>query len=295
MSEQQIKNPKIQETVDRIKGMTEVISQCSSLGMENDSMTSLIKELYFHDTRQEKQAALFSALSKAQGEFPTIEKDKTVKVTTKKGGVYYFKYATYSAIKKAIKEPLAKHGLSVRHETFENKNILRTILMHEGGGFVYSDMPLKSNDDPKEYGSMVTYKRRYNLCALLDIDSDEDDDAGAATGDETHPVSREEYDANKNQGAEPKTVSDKQLKRLFAITKAAGYSPQWVDNMVKKKWGLDSKSKLNKQQYDVVCDYLEKNPNEKPPETPQEEIEQAFDDSDNPFGPEMDDFTGGAY
>jgi len=44
------------------------------------------------------------ALSKAQASFEAIEKDKTVKVTTKTGGSYSFQYSTLDAIVKATKK-----------------------------------------------------------------------------------------------------------------------------------------------------------------------------------------------
>lgn len=46
--------------------------------------------------------------------------------------------------------------------------------------------PLKKVDNPQQMGSLVTYARRYALCAVLNIVAEDDDDGGAAAAGQRH-------------------------------------------------------------------------------------------------------------
>ena len=56
---------------------------------------------------------LFAALAAAQGEFPPIERTKTVRVSMKAGGSYTFDYAPLDQVQKVCAPVLAKHGICV--------------------------------------------------------------------------------------------------------------------------------------------------------------------------------------
>jgi hypothetical protein len=60
---------------------------------------------------------------------------------------------------------------------------LNTILLHESGEFISSEMKIVTKDDrnPQAYGSAISYARRYSLQAMLCVGA-EDDDAETATG-----------------------------------------------------------------------------------------------------------------
>lgn len=48
--------------------------------------------------------------------------------------------------------------------------------------------------------------------------------------------------------------SEKQLKRLFAISKEHGWSSEAVKAVMAERWGIDSTSELTRGQYDTLCD-----------------------------------------
>ncbi|MGJ0848149.1 hypothetical protein ACR77J_15775 [Tissierella praeacuta] len=52
-------------------------------------------------------------------------------------------------------------------------------------------------------------------------------------------------------------LSDKQIQRLYAIAKAAGYTIEQVKTDVKKQLNIEV-SELSKQQYDAICEVYEK-------------------------------------
>jgi hypothetical protein len=94
------------------------------------------------------------------------------------------KYATLASILDTVREPLAEHAISrVQTETSdEHGNWLETRLVHASGQWIGSRRwfaPL--NAKPQEYGSALTYARRYSLATLCGISADQDDDAEAAT------------------------------------------------------------------------------------------------------------------
>ncbi len=127
------------------------------------------------------QAALYAALAKAQGEFPPIPRDKTVTVRTKDGRSYTFAYAPLETIFATIRLELSGNGLAVT-QTFRGDDLI-TSLLHSGGGMIESVMRCQRQTGTwQEFGSAITYARRYALVALLGLATEEDDDGNHASG-----------------------------------------------------------------------------------------------------------------
>lgn len=135
-----------------------------------------------------EQGALAAALAKAQSAFPTIPRDKEVKVTMKSGGSYTFKYAPLDTILAAVRKPLADNGLAIVQLLDEGD--LVTMLLHADGGVLsgHLTIPLPENGTVQELGSAITYLRRYSLQAMLGIAAEEDDDGNRASGNVAAPA-----------------------------------------------------------------------------------------------------------
>jgi len=119
------------------------------------------------------------ALAKAQGEMRHAEKNKTIKMPGRED----YKYVSLSGVIDSIREPLSKNGLAICQQLCEQngKLLLVTTLSHTSGQFFRSYMPIRSDIlKPQDFGSEMTYKKRYSLCAMLCQDSDEDDDGSCA-------------------------------------------------------------------------------------------------------------------
>lgn len=132
---------------------------------------------------------LAKALNKAQAKFPPIPRTKTVRVETKTGAEYTFTYAPLDSIRDAVLPALTETGLSYSQlltTSLDNpeRPALRTMLLHESGESIESTFPLPVEGFPsaQEYGSLITYFRRYALVALLGIATEEDDDGNRASG-----------------------------------------------------------------------------------------------------------------
>jgi hypothetical protein len=116
---------------------------------------------------------LAAALARAQGEFENPTKDRT-------NPHFRNKYATLDSMQTATRPILAKHGLSVVQLPTPAPSLI-TRLMHSSGQSVQSETPMPASLKPQEYGSALTYMRRYAYAAILNITADEDDDAEAAS------------------------------------------------------------------------------------------------------------------
>ena len=128
------------------------------------------------------------ALAKAQGEIKPAPKDAD-------NPYFKSKYSSLPAVREAMQEAFARHGLSVVQMPMvkDNQLQLRTVLLHESGqwldcGTLAADVDLAN---PQKVGSAVTYFRRYALAAISQCVSDEDDDANAAS-QKTKPTKKEQ-------------------------------------------------------------------------------------------------------
>ena len=111
------------------------------------------------------------ALAKAQAQYATVAKSKTVKLPS-----YSYSYADLADIMTMLRTPLADAGLFILHFTRETGDglMLETRVVHTSGQFIASELPLAGNS-PQALGGDMTYKRRYSLC-LLGVVTDEDVD-----------------------------------------------------------------------------------------------------------------------
>lgn len=132
--------------------------------------------------KSEEIDKLAIALAKFQGSLEQPSLNSEVKVRSKTGGEYKFKYADLSECKRAAKQPLADNELSVC-QLIEDDYSIRTILLHSSGQWISSKVRMPSNTaDAQSIGSAITYAKRYAFCAILGIVADDDEDANIASG-----------------------------------------------------------------------------------------------------------------
>jgi hypothetical protein len=136
------------------------------------------------DGNESNIGALYGALAKAQGAFAPIAKNRTVQITMKSGGKYAFRYADLEAIIAATRKGLSENGLAVFQTLTpiaEGRTVLKTIVAHSSGHSVASEITLPgiaTIDDPKIFGAVMSYFRRYQLSGLLGVAADDDLDEG---------------------------------------------------------------------------------------------------------------------
>jgi hypothetical protein len=131
--------------------------------------------------QSENITELAKALTKLQGDLKTVPKEKI-------NPFHKSKYADLSAIWEMCRKRLADSGLSLVQSTdvMENNIVLETTLLHTSGQWLRGKLALNPvKMDPQGIGSAMTYGRRYSMCAMLGIATDEDDDAEKAMGRQT--------------------------------------------------------------------------------------------------------------
>lgn len=138
------------------------------------------------ETMSKEVVELFTAMAKVQGLFSVIEK-------TKDG--YGYKYADLECITEMIKPLFKEHGLFFWQDLAPAQGgvLISTTIAHRSGQWKKSDplyvplVPNKKTNAAQEMGVIVTYGKRYSLCATLGIITKDEDTDGAYKGDYGQP------------------------------------------------------------------------------------------------------------
>ena len=180
---------------------------------------------------------LFSALSKAQGEFESVSKGET-------NPFFKSKYAGLPDVVKAASPILAENGLMVSQFITQNETGeegLEVILGHSSGQYISRFMKMHlSKLDSQGQGSATTYARRYSYMAVLGLVADEDDDGNRAT----QPA---EGATRPTEARKPPTAVGSDDPRLNAILGAEGTGNTFIDDLCAKyrQYGKLSENQLN--------------------------------------------------
>jgi len=120
---------------------------------------------------------LFSSLLQAQTHLANPKKDTTG---------YGYKYAQLDQIIEIVKPVLAEYGLGIIQSPHgpivDGCLTLKTIIFHESGQHLIEQfaIPLKEGTNvTQDYGSALTYARRYHLLSLFNLAAEDDDGAGS--------------------------------------------------------------------------------------------------------------------
>ncbi|MBO6302656.1 MAG: ERF family protein [Ruminiclostridium sp.] len=119
---------------------------------------------------------LLAELVELQSEMPTMPKSSQA---------YGYKYADLDTIVTAIKPLMHKHGLGYMQGiggVKDGETTITTRIFNKSGQYVEDTAALPvinsmKNNAAQTLGMSITYMRRYALCAMLGITSDEDTDA----------------------------------------------------------------------------------------------------------------------
>lgn len=131
---------------------------------------------------------LIQALARASQKFSGLSKDATGQVSDRK-----YQYMSLDSILAVVRPALAAEGLYLWHDPKINKDILEVNCHLTDGEHTLSNsvpMPIafgEKSNRAQAMGSLLTYGKRYSLCALLSIGASEDDDAQAT---ETTPEAK---------------------------------------------------------------------------------------------------------
>lgn len=228
-------------------------------------------------------AELFAALAKAQGQMDLAKRDKF-------NPFHKSKYADLASCWAAVRTPLAENGLAVIQiplrgrgykvhsfgfdkdkKPYENQMQamtirIKTLLTHSSGQFVSSVIEMRpAKTDPQTYGLTMSYARRYALQGMVGIASEEDDGVSGSDQPRNRPETPPAANRGGSRPAPPKggkKVTEAQIKRLFAIARSKGITPEDVKDGIKQHFGLESPKDLDMARYDQVIKKLEANPDQ---------------------------------
>lgn len=165
--------------------------------------------------KSESIKELAIALSKAQGEMPSVPMEST-------NPYFKTKYADLGSVIKTAKPVLAKNGLSVSQliTSEESKVGVTTILMHISGEWLSDTIMLdlgeeKGKNISQQAGQVCTYLRRYSYSAILGLYADQDDDGNHPN--QKPPEKSLVHEASEMPGAKlVRPYSPAELKRKIA-------------------------------------------------------------------------------
>lgn len=198
------------------------------------------------------------ALAAFQAEMPTVEKRHTAKM-----GTYSYTYADLADVSAAATPLLAKHGLAFTctpEVRDTGVTVLRGTLMHATGS-VAGELPIKGNT-PQDWGSWVTYMRRYLLGCLTGIVTDEDDDAAGVSAPARKDVAQH-HDGRPPHGQPfpTKPASEAQVKLIGVLMSKLGMSDRghalaFVVDVIGRQ--VESRNELTSPEATKVIDALKR-------------------------------------
>ncbi len=198
---------------------------------------------------------LIPALAKAKLEFKKFFKTKVASFSTTKGGTCTYSYASLDEILDAIVPALSGNGLVIVHtkELVEGSLWLITHLFHVSGEVICNKFPLPKTENPQTLGSAITYGRRYNICELLDIAADEDNDALPASDKQpvSQPQSKPQSQPVSQPQSKPQPVtkpSNKNGDRILEIRQVLGIDKDSALELLKKQMNTDTTANLTAEQ-----------------------------------------------
>ncbi len=196
-------------------------------------------------SKSEWVGELAEALAKAQGAFGVLKRKKAVEVKTRTGGVYSFRYAPLDDVIALVKKPLSDNGLSFVQVLDTNDTgvvRIKTILMHSSGQWIMSTSPIyTAGGGNQDFGSALTYQRRYALCALLGLAGEEDDDANiveAATVHEQEGTQEQEKAQKPAGGVGP-------VEMAYALARKIQVSEEEMDEYIAARFNGKMKHELS--------------------------------------------------
>jgi hypothetical protein len=151
-----------------------------------------------------------TALLKAQSEMSNPKKGAT-------NPFFKSKYADLNAVREAVIPTLNENGITVLqpivHE--DNKNFVKTILLHESGEMLESLTEIIYNkvNDAQAQGSGISYARRYALQSFVCVGSSDDD------GNKASEISKPEATKEIIEKAKKANASIIQIRSKYIVSK----------------------------------------------------------------------------
>lgn len=246
------------EAKDLVMAMAQVAVEKADVGTL-ERLVELRKQMKVERAKEE----FYQALTAFQSELKPIKKSRIVK---NKDSTVKYSYATFDDIIESIQPLLEKHGLSYRFETeFEDKSVsVKCVITHLLGHqevtsfktvIEYSGRMLPI----QEWGSALTYAKRYSLSLALGLATEEDTDANVEV-EETPSQNESKLHEKKEPVSE--AISYAQKGYIGAILQKRGWKHEDAMKIISDIVGreVNAISNLNKEEASRVITKLKEEP-----------------------------------
>lgn len=162
------------------------------------------------------------------------------------------KYTSIASVWEALREPMTSNGLTVWQDVTTNEKgvSVETRIVHASGQWVEFGpltMPV-GKQDAQGFGSIISYAKRYALCASIGIvSSDQDDDAGSGVDKKTGEI--------KNPPKEITPLNQIQIEQIKALEEAIE-DKTWISNL-KERIRVKEFSEINPDDFKRLIITLE--------------------------------------
>lgn len=172
----------------------------------------------------DKIDAVSSALVDLQGEISNVKSSST-------NPFFHSKYADLSTIIQTVRPLLATHHMAIIQGC--DGDVLTTRLVHESGQWIETQLKLSVAKwtDPQKVGAAITYARRYEQAAILNI-AQTDDDGNALAQDAAKLITTEQSVDLQALIEEVDADSDKMLE-YFKVSKLSEMNADQYGKAVK--------------------------------------------------------------
>jgi hypothetical protein len=140
---------------------------------------------------------------------------------------YSSRYSTLAACLDACRNQLANNGLAIiqtiRADNADKMYLCTRLVHGMSGEWIESDYPIVCQmDNPQAVGSALTYARRYSLCALVGIASEDDDGEHATSYNDDKGGDSGCKNELKPGKAGEAVATQKQIETIEEMTKERG-------------------------------------------------------------------------
>lgn len=207
----------------------------------------------------DERGNLFAALAKAQGQI----------ANAKKGAVnshFNSKYATLTSVIEATKGPFADNEIAVvqilGHTTIMEKEskrrddyaLVQTIVTHSSGEFMQWETTCRVADaSPQKLGGGWTYLRRYSLCAIGQIGSEDDDGNDNIPGKTVAPENQKVLNAFYSKG-----FSQQDVERMIGKPASVSWSEREIEKLRSQYAGGGSEAWSKQSSPSLVASVVKK-------------------------------------
>ena len=206
-------------------------------------------------TETNPKIAFIKALQKAQKEFPSLEKSKTVNQ-----GSFKYDYLPLEQMLSLIQPILHNNGFHLSQlfgYTPTGETLVKTKLVHKEGHEEVSELPLflpprdlQKKNEAHVWGGSVTYQRRYSIKLILGLETDMDNNMEI---EEEKPKKerpkKEESKPPVSQKSTTFVLAKKAIEDCKQLKKLDSYTDSFNDRL--------NEGKITKEEYSKLTDLLE--------------------------------------